>query len=88
MGGGGGGGGGGGDGHPETEIKGGAGLRKKNFWPLGPQFGLTIREKGASGSPRSLPWIRHYINNNIVKKLHAASGCHSFISSVGKIGQH
>ena len=43
---------------------------------------------GVSGPPRSLPWIRHCINNNIVKKLHAASGCHSFISSVGKIGQH
>jgi len=78
----------GGGSHPDPEIKGGLASKKKCFWPIGPQFGLTIRGKEGSGPLRSLPWTRHYINNNIVKKLHAAGGCHSFISSVGKIGQH
>ena len=76
-----------GGGHPDPEIKGGGGSRpqKKVFWPLGPQFGLTIREKGGCPSPGSTTIL---IIKGIVKKLHAASGCHSFISSVGKIGQH
>ena len=46
-----------GGGHPE----GGSSLKKKFFWPFGPQFGLKIRA-GEAGPPGPLPWnawIRH-----------------------------
>ena len=45
---------GGGDGHADPERRGGGGLQKIFFWPLGPQFGLKIRGAAPPGpSPRS-----------------------------------
>ena len=50
------GGGGGGSGHPDTEIRGGPGLKKFCFRPFGPQFGLNIMG-GGNRPPRHLSWI-------------------------------
>ena len=47
------GGGGGGGVHPDPEIRGWPGLKKKFFRPFGPQFGLKIR--GGHGPPGPSP---------------------------------
>ena len=45
----------GGPGHPDPDIRwvgagvGVSGLKKKLFWPFGPQFGLKIRGVGGEG---------------------------------------
>ena len=39
--------------HPDPEIRGGGGVPKKIFQPLGPQFGLKIR--GRARAPRAPP---------------------------------
>ena len=44
-----------GGGHPDPEISGRPGLKKKIFRLFGPNFGPKIR--GAQG-PRTPPWIR------------------------------
>ena len=51
------GGGAGRGGHPDPEIRRGAGLRKCFFRPFDPPFGLKIR--GGPGPTSPLPWIRH-----------------------------
>ena len=44
----------GGGGHPDPEIRGMPGLKKRHFSALGPQFGLKIRGASSSDpSPRS-----------------------------------
>ena len=45
------GGGGGGLGHPDSEIKGGPGLKKKFSRPFGPLFGLKLRGHGTPPPP-------------------------------------
>ena len=43
--------------HPDSEIKGGGGVPKKIFQPLGPQLGLKIR--GGARAPRAPPLDGH-----------------------------
>ena len=48
-------------GHPDPEIRGGLVTKKTFFWPLGPQFGLKIREVGGSWAPPlDLPLLHYY----------------------------
>ena len=65
-------GGGGGGSHPDPEIRGGSGLKKKIFPPFGPLFGLKLT--GRPGSPGSLPWIRQCYSRSLYLTLKKLSG--------------